>query len=214
MSLIIEKTYHYGAFNGYRFDFRRNTKKAITPPLCVVVGETDVLQLPSKCCDSDCTNNGRFAHCLKTNGWFCSDHIEPPNRNYEFSPPEQHTNKNECPICYEDIRSVSESMTTTCGHIFHRRCMSRWLASRHSCPMCRETLFDYDTYVFTSEEGHRTKLLCFNRAVLSGIMKKGMFALSDMSWTTNDITRIERIIRALKKLDPEVLTEMYENVTI
>lgn len=213
MSFVIEKTYHYGTFNGYRFDFRRKTKPTTTLPSCIKVDESDVIQHPSKCCHSDCLNMGRFSHSLKTNGWFCKRHIESSIKYYEFISPlkECDDKENECPICFDRIWCVSESMTTICRHVFHKRCLGKWFTNHNSCPICRETLHE-DTYTYCSMEKQRTKLLVYNRVILSIILKKHECSLLDMS-TTDDITKTERIIRALKKLDHYVLTEMYRNVT-
>ena len=43
----------------------------------------------------------------------------------------------ECPICYESL-DASPVRSTLCGHVFHTTCLSMWLMTRHTCPMCRE----------------------------------------------------------------------------
>ena len=43
----------------------------------------------------------------------------------------------ECAICFELVDVVSTGITTVCGHMFHRRCIRKWLESHTSCPMCR-----------------------------------------------------------------------------
>lgn len=41
-----------------------------------------------------------------------------------------------CPICLSCI-SCCDSVTTDCGHVFHRSCLRRWLdLGRSVCPSC------------------------------------------------------------------------------
>ena len=41
-----------------------------------------------------------------------------------------------CPICLETMR-YGDSFVTSCGHNFHLHCLTHWLKSKSSCPMCR-----------------------------------------------------------------------------
>lgn len=41
-----------------------------------------------------------------------------------------------CPICYEEIATIEENHTTTCGHIFHKTCFTKALENRNVCPTC------------------------------------------------------------------------------
>ena len=46
---------------------------------------------------------------------------------------------NDCPVCCE--RMTSRNTTTTrCNHVYHTACLERWLATKHTCPLCREDL--------------------------------------------------------------------------
>ncbi|XBI75628.1 hypothetical protein VPH35_068982 [Triticum aestivum] len=46
-----------------------------------------------------------------------------------------------CPICMEDDddgdAATGAWKETPCGHLFHGRCVERWLQAKGSCPMCR-----------------------------------------------------------------------------
>jgi hypothetical protein len=44
--------------------------------------------------------------------------------------------KMDCPICYQDIADQMIS-TTTCNHQFCDECISAWLESHDTCPLCR-----------------------------------------------------------------------------
>uniref|UniRef100_A0A453EC72 RING-type domain-containing protein n=1 Tax=Aegilops tauschii subsp. strangulata TaxID=200361 RepID=A0A453EC72_AEGTS len=45
-----------------------------------------------------------------------------------------------CPICFGQEDGTTAWKETVCGHIFHGRCVERWLEMKGSCPMCRRQL--------------------------------------------------------------------------
>lgn len=48
--------------------------------------------------------------------------------------------KHDCPICLDDVR---RGKVLKCGHVFHARCIHKWLhASKMAlCPMCRQPCY-------------------------------------------------------------------------
>lgn len=44
----------------------------------------------------------------------------------------------ECPICM-NIDS-DQQVSLPCGHEFHEKCLSKWLPTSRTCPMCRAGL--------------------------------------------------------------------------
>lgn len=42
----------------------------------------------------------------------------------------------ECPICFENLKSVSISTITTCGHMFCTQCATEALRKNGKCPLC------------------------------------------------------------------------------
>jgi RNA polymerase subunit RPABC4/transcription elongation factor Spt4 len=42
----------------------------------------------------------------------------------------------ECCICM-DTENTSEWLMLPCGHKFHRQCISTWLHTNQTCPICR-----------------------------------------------------------------------------
>lgn len=49
----------------------------------------------------------------------------------------------ECPICYENMESHVNIMTTECGHTFHTGCMMKHVSlGHHGCPMCRANMVE------------------------------------------------------------------------
>ncbi|KAF2297713.1 hypothetical protein GH714_002404 [Hevea brasiliensis] len=49
----------------------------------------------------------------------------------------------DCAICLEELSGARFPLTKMpCSHIFHERCISRWLKVRNSCPSCRRELED------------------------------------------------------------------------
>jgi hypothetical protein len=57
-----------------------------------------------------------------------------------------------CSICY-DNHSITELVTTTCGHSFGKCCLSKWMEYNYenvldtTCPYCRNTKFDLVRYI-------------------------------------------------------------------
>ncbi|XBI62962.1 hypothetical protein VPH35_043469 [Triticum aestivum] len=41
-----------------------------------------------------------------------------------------------CAICLDQEEAMTAWKETVCGHIFHGRCVERWLEMKGSCPMC------------------------------------------------------------------------------
>lgn len=46
-----------------------------------------------------------------------------------------HLEKKECSICLNSI--FRNDMVTKCGHVFHERCIKKWLENHTTCPLCR-----------------------------------------------------------------------------
>ena len=44
----------------------------------------------------------------------------------------------DCSVCLSDISLFDKEVSVThCGHFFHSRCLSNWLAQQKNCPECR-----------------------------------------------------------------------------
>lgn len=46
-------------------------------------------------------------------------------------------NMTECSICLEEIHAAGQTRMLPCGHGCHTTCLSKWLARKNTCPMCR-----------------------------------------------------------------------------
>ncbi|XXG48141.1 hypothetical protein AAC387_Pa02g2664 [Persea americana] len=42
-----------------------------------------------------------------------------------------------CTVCLEAFEAGKDAKRMPCGHLFHDRCISKWLARDRSCPTCR-----------------------------------------------------------------------------
>ena len=50
--------------------------------------------------------------------------------------------KNEkiCSICLENILYKNDIIKTKCNHIFHTKCIEKWLSKQNTCPICRDKI--------------------------------------------------------------------------
>ena len=42
-----------------------------------------------------------------------------------------------CVICYEDFKDNDESIFLPCFHVFHKKCIKKWLKYKDFCPLCK-----------------------------------------------------------------------------
>ncbi|CAM9682067.1 unnamed protein product, partial [Sphacelaria rigidula] len=47
----------------------------------------------------------------------------------------------QCAICYATVDvALEDYMFTPCEHVFHKGCLTRWMAIKMECPTCRAEL--------------------------------------------------------------------------
>ncbi|XP_059318366.1 probable E3 ubiquitin-protein ligase XERICO [Lycium ferocissimum] len=50
-----------------------------------------------------------------------------------------HPTAQECPVCLADFNHDAEINCLSCGHVFHKLCLEKWLKSWNvTCPLCRD----------------------------------------------------------------------------
>ena len=49
------------------------------------------------------------------------------------------TPDNDCSICYNNYNEYKPSKLK-CNHVFHTECISKWLNTSHTCPLCRQSI--------------------------------------------------------------------------
>ena len=42
-----------------------------------------------------------------------------------------------CPICLEEFKPNEYKRTLNCNHLFHKRCIDKWIKVNNTCPVCR-----------------------------------------------------------------------------
>ena len=65
----------------------------------------------------------------------------------------------DCPICFDTITTTTGSVTTSCGHNFHFKCLNTWYYKQQqnedtieSCPCCRREPGEYELGSIITEE--------------------------------------------------------------
>ena len=56
--------------------------------------------------------------------------------------PEEHSETVECIICMEDYKGEDETIALPCDsrHFFHAECITGWLKTNNSCPLCKKPI--------------------------------------------------------------------------
>jgi len=62
-----------------------------------------------------------------------------PTRTYAAAEASEDVPKeeNNCQICMEDFEDGDELRTLPCFHLFHAKCVDKWLKVNSICPTCR-----------------------------------------------------------------------------
>ena len=48
---------------------------------------------------------------------------------------------NDCPVCMMTLNEL-KVLRLRCGHKFHSECIRDWNRSKHSCPVCRTSIYE------------------------------------------------------------------------
>jgi hypothetical protein len=48
----------------------------------------------------------------------------------------------DCAVCLEPLSSTQSVRRLTCSHLFHKRCVDKWLVRRGTCPLCVDQVVD------------------------------------------------------------------------
>ena len=49
----------------------------------------------------------------------------------------------ECSICLEEFQTGFEVTRMPCSHVYHEKCIAKWLQTSHFCPLCRYPMPHY-----------------------------------------------------------------------
>lgn len=47
------------------------------------------------------------------------------------------TNLDNCSICLDEFTNDKKTTTLNCNHKFHYICVTEWINTKHTCPICR-----------------------------------------------------------------------------
>lgn len=58
-----------------------------------------------------------------------------------------------CGICIDEFCANQSTFTTKCNHRYHNQCLTQWLLTKNTCPLCRCELYEKDESDMNFEEG-------------------------------------------------------------
>ena len=107
-----------------------------------------------------------------------------------------------CSICYNNYKK-KEISKLKCNHIFHKKCISKWLDTSHTCPLCRQSIISCNlcnnTKIINLE--YKCKVLprefredITNRNITNGIYGIWGYDLIDLILTELYYNRITNIL--------------------
>lgn len=95
-----------------------------------------------------CAKSESVARCSRvlSSGKRCSRRVSDGDSCWQHCSSYAAGNARECAICIEGV--CQQRCALDCGHVFHRRCIRRWLVKgADSCPLCRRGLSTYEMYI-------------------------------------------------------------------
>jgi hypothetical protein len=75
------------------------------------------------------------------NNYFYQDIIIPdiPSKEITFTTDPKYVGEI-CSICVECVENVDTMAVSSCSHVFHKACISKWTEKSHKCPNCRQDI--------------------------------------------------------------------------
>lgn len=97
-------------------------------------------------------------------------------------------NDTSCNICMDPFGSTNDPESPVqlpCGHVMGRSCISKWLETSNSCPICRRVLFEQEAWGSPLTETEISEVLEMARALLLETSRLGTLTrLSGLLETT------------------------------
>ena len=90
----------------------------------------------------------------------------------------QITTCDDCMVCLCPMNVQTDTVTTTCGHIFHMECISIWYDKQtnvFNCPACRKSLNSTPKIIRDIPDSNNTLCTYFNGDTLEGVRENGEF---------------------------------------
>ena len=90
----------------------------------------------------------------------------------------QITTCEDCMVCLCLMNVPTDTITTTCGHIFHMECISKWHDKQtnvFNCPACRKSLNSTPKIIRDIPDSNNTLCTYFNGDTIEGVHEKGEF---------------------------------------
>jgi len=78
---------------------------------------------------------------------------------------------NDCPICLDPLRENIYTLQCNPNHQFHRSCITTWLQTNSTCPLCRTNIQPDPIYVDDEiiTEDRRQQIIQLGKTMINGI---------------------------------------------
>ena len=104
-----------------------------------------------------------------------------------------------CLICQEDIHFCHEEISVVnCGHLFHKKCLQKWLDTNSTCPECKSavTINDFVQNIYPSKK------------------EESDFMLNKLSEETENLVKISKTENIQKMLTERINTLEEKNLKL
>jgi len=64
----------------------------------------------------------------------------------------------ECCICLDEFKNRSKVSRIECCHVFHKKCIEKWLLERAVCPLCKFDVFEDLDIIIDNEDNEEDEI--------------------------------------------------------
>ncbi len=110
---------------------------------------------------------------------------------------------NECTVCLCPVAHTRQSQVLPCGHLFHKKCISRWTqVGSETCPTCRRNIAkpEYKITIIIENMKNKERVTLNDQDVsLMDLLAEqlgltGTFSAAEIDMTTHSLEELQEIM--------------------